>query len=718
MKKILFLFFVFISINAFSQMQVKEGSFKYVPGGVIDDKEEYTDGNELPMALIKISTENISEQERLKLKFSGNRATQIIKKPRTGQMWIYISAEPATFINIMHPDYGTCKYYLPETLCDYCVYEMVLQYIPIVASDEPLKPQNTYLVIKADQDDAVIYIDNQYAGTKQVSKSLTIGSTHTWKIECELYHEETGTVTLNEKTEIVKNLRPAYGYLNVISQPENGAIVFVNNKKVGTTPYQSERLASGSYKVKVVKEMYQDTEMTFVVTDSQTTNALLDMNANFVNVTINTDAKSSIYVDEEYKGVGTWQGRLSEGTHFVEARKKSHENSSKNINLVLGKSETINIKAPKPIYGFLDINSDPMSANIYLNEVKYGQTPNVISNLLIGDYELKLEIEGCPVLKKNITIKKGETLYVNETLETGKSIKLKTNLPGDRAYVDGEYVGLTPVNINLTYGTHEVRVERGEQTTSETIEVTTNGDSEFVFEFGKMITITSSEKGDIVYVDGKKVGTTDMMYDLSLGKHEVEVKRGKRSEVKTIDVTKDCLTYYKFSPHKEYMWDYVDNGVWFFSVDGAYSTKANLAYGLTFGLVNDWVEGIGWYVSVLSSPYLPKFNIGKVKNSVAILTGNNEVYRFSVMAGIIVPNINTDNIDLKFGAGYGSRLTYCETIDKSWVRYKPNTNMGLDLSMGILFNFKHFLTSIDIITTNFQTLELKLGIGTNWKKSK
>ena len=201
-----------------------------------------------------------------------------------------------------------------------------------------MKPQNTYLVIKTDQDDAVIYIDGQYAGTKQVSKSLTIGSTHTWKIECDLYHEETGTVTLSEKTEIVKNLRPAYGYLNVSSQPENGAIVFVNNKKVGTTPCQSERLASGSYKVKVVKEMYRDTEMSFIVTDGQTTNALLDMNANFVNVTINTDAKSSIYVDDEYKGVGTWQGRLSEGTHFVEARKKSHENSSKNINIVLGKT--------------------------------------------------------------------------------------------------------------------------------------------------------------------------------------------------------------------------------------------------------------------------------------------------------------------------------------------------------------------------------------------
>ena len=69
MKRILLVIFALISLNAFSQLQVKEGSFKYVPGGVIEDKEEYTDGNDLPMALIKISTENISEQERLRLKF-------------------------------------------------------------------------------------------------------------------------------------------------------------------------------------------------------------------------------------------------------------------------------------------------------------------------------------------------------------------------------------------------------------------------------------------------------------------------------------------------------------------------------------------------------------------------------------------------------------------------------------------------------------------------
>ena len=63
----------------------------------------------------------------------------------------------------------------------------------------------------------------------------------------------------------------------------------------------------------------------------------------FMAQVIFADKESDIYVDEEYKGKGTWKGRLTEGAHFVEAKKKSHETSSKNINLVLGKNETIDI---------------------------------------------------------------------------------------------------------------------------------------------------------------------------------------------------------------------------------------------------------------------------------------------------------------------------------------------------------------------------------------
>ena len=167
MKKLFLILFALVSIKAFSQLQVKDGSFKYVPGGVIDDKEEYTDGNDLPMALIKISTVNIPEQERMRLVFVGNRATQIIKKPKTGSMWIYISADVATFIDIRHPDYGTYKYYLPEELCNYCVYEMVLEY--------EANPISSFLVIEC-MPQAEIFIDNKHYGTTpKVIKDISEG---------------------------------------------------------------------------------------------------------------------------------------------------------------------------------------------------------------------------------------------------------------------------------------------------------------------------------------------------------------------------------------------------------------------------------------------------------------------------------------------------------------------------------------------------------------
>ena len=57
------------------------------------------------------------------------------------------------------------------------------------------------------------------------------------------------------------------------------------------------------------------------------------MAANFVTVTVTTDKSTEydIYVDEMYKGSGTWVGKLSKGNHLFEARKDKHRTSSKNI---------------------------------------------------------------------------------------------------------------------------------------------------------------------------------------------------------------------------------------------------------------------------------------------------------------------------------------------------------------------------------------------------
>ena len=117
--------------------------------------------------------------------FTGNRETQILKRPKTGQMWIYLSAEAATFIDIKHPDYGTYKYRLPERLCDYCVYEMVLQYVNDNASS------NTYISVDTEPSGADIYIDGkQYGQTPNIITDLPMGK-HEIKLEKQDYNPVT-----------------------------------------------------------------------------------------------------------------------------------------------------------------------------------------------------------------------------------------------------------------------------------------------------------------------------------------------------------------------------------------------------------------------------------------------------------------------------------------------------------------------------------------------
>ena len=282
MKKILLVIFALISLNTFAQLQVKEGSFKHVPNAVMNDKYDHLDGNDLPMALIKISTENISEQERLRLKFQGNLATQITKTPKTGQMWIYISAENATFINFMHPDYGTCKYYLPEKLCDFCTYEMVLQYVNAVP-----EMKTGFLVVVSDPLDADVYIDGKYSGkTVKVITDISVG-THELEISKQGYYSVKNTVTIsagetvniNETLQIKKEIS--------ISTDLSGDKIYVDGNYVGISPINSN-ISYGSHEIKAERNGK---------TVSKTINVAQSGGDNSVKLTFKQEYNGHEYVD-------------------------------------------------------------------------------------------------------------------------------------------------------------------------------------------------------------------------------------------------------------------------------------------------------------------------------------------------------------------------------------------------------------------------------------
>ena len=694
----------------FGQIEVKEGSFRKIDGFVMIDKYEHTDMNDAPMALIKISTENINAEQRRKFTFKGNLATFFDVHFEPGEIYLYVSAAAATFIEIIHDDYGKTEFTLPYDLCDFCGYEMVIVRKTV---DYDEAPQINYLIISADMDNAAIYIDDNYVGDKEASRSFEVGTTHTWKIDCKLYHTESGevTITSGDAVEINKTLRPAYGFINVTSKPEDNAVVFINGERVGNTPYKSDKMPSGTYKVRLMKEMYDLVEETYVIEDGMTTNADINMSANYVNVTLTTDADSDIYLDNEFKAKGKWTGRVSLGSHYAEARKMYHKTSVQKIELKKGDKGDIVLESPQPINGHIDINSTPMKADIYIDGKHYGTTPKIISNILIGNHELRLEKEGCATLTKDIVVEEGKTLSLNEKLSTGKEIVVKTDKTGDKVYVDDDYIGDTPLTINLSYGKHSIKAVRGNQTATKDIDVKIDNKEvqEYILVFGKLISITSDTKGDDIYVDGKKVGTTPMEIDFSLGKHEVEVRRGKLYETKDLQVTKNGASSYHFVPKKEPLDKYLSRGVNFVTLNAAYSVAPQLSYGFTYGQV----KNVGWFVSAMSNFDFTGFNVIDKSYEEMLLTGKTVSTRLSVTAGLVA-RLGDTPLYAKAGAGYGMRIRACETISGEFAEYTPNTYKGVELTAGLQFNLNKLTLGIDVLTTSFKYTEIKLGIGVNW----
>ncbi|MBO2522502.1 MAG: hypothetical protein CW336_01380 [Bacteroidetes bacterium] len=421
----LFLVIIFLSISAFAQLEVKKDSFKEVPGFVNINIDKMYDDNDKPYAVVKVKTENINDRQRRELLFQGDAATFFEIEYKVGEVWVYLSYY-ASFLKISHPDFSSTEFYFPFDLEPKKGYELILVNKSLLAVT-PVKDQYNYLIINTDRPEAMIYVDNVYEGDGQFSRSYKVGDIHTWRIDCDFYHSESGQVTIEagEPIKIEKTLRPDFGYVYVTTDPEINAIVFIDGAKVGVTPYKSEILRSGDHSVRTVKEMYKTVEETVYIENGETYSVKARMLANFVNVSVKSDSQSDIYIDNVLKGKGSWKGVMPTGLHVFEARKDLHTTSTETKELVPGNDMSIIIPNPEPICGAVDVNSNPIGANIIIDGKNYGTTPRVISNLIIGTHELKLEMKGYNTIKTTIVVEENDLLKINETLQSTKPVKEK-----------------------------------------------------------------------------------------------------------------------------------------------------------------------------------------------------------------------------------------------------------------------------------------------------
>ena len=402
------------------------------------------------------------------------------------EIWVYVP-EKTMKIKIMHPKLGVISnsqnndgyYWFHDKvgkLESGRVYVLKLALDKqVVENIVEVKKRSGFLILNTVPEGAEVYLGPEggkleYENVTPFSKKLEYGR-YNFRVKKAKYHDDFGLAIINTpQLEFDLQLKPAFGSIDVTSTP-SGAQVFLDGENTGkVTPCTLSEVASGEHDVRVMMLNYSPQSSTVTVKDEQTSSVALAMDARFAQVTITSLPGASIKINGEAKDTSSYTENLIEGLYDIEVTLASHRPTTKQIEVVAGVPQSVEL-TPTPIYGSLDVISQPMKADITINGKNYGYTPTTIENILIGEYDVVLSKEGCATVTEHVSISENATAAINATLPSGRSVTIATDKDGDEIFVDGVKVGVSPCTTELAFGSHEFTAQRGTKRMSKNVSI-------------------------------------------------------------------------------------------------------------------------------------------------------------------------------------------------------------------------------------------------------
>ena len=373
------------------------------------------DQNNETAALIKVVT---TETDFV---FDGGMLGIVGTTQRAGEIWVYVPPKSRK-ITISHPQLGVLRdYFYPISIEAGRTYEMVLATGRVTTVVQE-SAGGQYLVMKVSPSNAEVSIDEvpYEVENDEVTVFLKYGK-HTYRVSAALHEPEAGQIDMgNTKKEMAVTLRPAYGLLQIESDP-TGAEVYIDGdyESAGTTPFTTKRLSKGQHRLLFKRAEYKNHTLDITVPgDGSTQPVRASLPPNFALTTITAAGDADIYVNDERKGNGRWSGRLTTGLYTVEARKTSHYPTRQTVEITAGEQRHIDLAAPVPRYGSLNVSTRPSGATVAIDGVTLpGTTPNIYTDVLIGDHTFTLTKPGCAPIEQRITVEEGQILPLDFTLQ-------------------------------------------------------------------------------------------------------------------------------------------------------------------------------------------------------------------------------------------------------------------------------------------------------------
>lgn len=252
-----------------------------------------------------------------------------------------------------------------------------------------------------------------------------------FKIESEFYETHTTEITVGKgMKEVNVSLKPAFGYLNLDSDP-TAAEVWIDGKRVGKTPIaQSDRLGKGEHTVLFRKTNYYVVERKVTVKGdgSLQTVPAVTLKPQFGTVVLKcADPRASLVITDPsgkvvfYGTSGSKVNLNSQTTYKLEATRDNYIPQSRAIvgSAIEGATVEIEVDAPVPVFGGLQIATTPSRAEVWIDG-EYAGTTLFGQTLLVGNHTVELRKEGYKNQVHTILIRRDETKSLTFELQPVK----------------------------------------------------------------------------------------------------------------------------------------------------------------------------------------------------------------------------------------------------------------------------------------------------------
>lgn len=165
---------------------------------------------------------------------------------------------------------------------------------------------------------------------------------------------------------------------------------------------------------KVKRETEKSPEVT-TIQETEASYAIVDS----VQVTIKAfDEHCGIYINNEYVKDGVWSGYLSNGDYLVYNKRDGL--SSKPIFVHVGEQDRLDISLNSPAsnYGDLNIESNVMNADIYMDGWLVGRTPFIIKDVDASiEHSIVIRKDGYKLVERRVRITPNDETRILLTLQ-------------------------------------------------------------------------------------------------------------------------------------------------------------------------------------------------------------------------------------------------------------------------------------------------------------